>query len=58
MDLVVNFKDERINANCAIVREKIIAFENYNQDMTKAQVVTICNEIITAMIDILQMTQE
>jgi hypothetical protein len=48
----------RINAKCAEVREKLIAFENYNQDMSKAQVIKLCSEIISSMFDILEMTEE
>jgi hypothetical protein len=56
--LPVNFTDERINAKCAAVKERLIAFEYHNQEMTKAQIIKLCGEIINAMFDILEMTEE
>jgi hypothetical protein len=58
MSEVFELKDERINEKCAAVREKLIAFEYHNQEMTKAQVIKLCSEIINAMFDILELTEE
>jgi hypothetical protein len=56
--LPINFMDERVNARCLEVKEKLIAFEYHNQEMTKAQIFKLCGEIINAMFDILEMTEE
>ena len=58
MELVTNFKDARIDAKCVLVREKLVAFETYYQEMSKAQLIKLCNEIIATMIDILELTEE
>jgi hypothetical protein len=50
--------EARINAKCLAVKEKLIAFEYHNQEMTKAQIIKLCGEIINAMFDILEMTEE
>ena len=48
----------RIDAKCASVRDKILAFENHQNEMSKTQIIKLCNEIIGAMIDILEMVDE
>jgi len=55
---VVHFKDERTNAQCLKVKEKLIAFDYHQNEMTKAQIIKLCSEIIGMMFDVLEFTEE
>jgi hypothetical protein len=55
---VSEFKDQRIDRKCSEVRERLLALHNHEQEMSKAQVLQLCRQIMMAMINIIEMLDE
>jgi hypothetical protein len=56
MSEVFALKDEKVDRQLAAVRE--LKFETYQQGMTKTQLIALCNEIISALLEILESYEE
>jgi hypothetical protein len=56
--MLLELKERKIERACAIVRGQLVALHSYQSDMSKDQVLKICNDIISEMLDILEMVQE
>jgi hypothetical protein len=55
---VSEFNDHRIDRKCSEVRERLLALHNHEQEMSKAQVLQLCRQIMMAMINIIEMLDE
>jgi hypothetical protein len=55
---VLELNDHKIERSCAIVRGQLVALQGYQDDMSKEQVLKICKDIISGMMDILEMMEE
>jgi hypothetical protein len=55
-DIIV-LSDERMDAKCASVKELILAFENHQGEMSRTQIIRVCNDIIKQMIEMLEILE-
>jgi hypothetical protein len=55
---VFELKDQRIDRKGAEVRERLVALHNHQDEMSKAQVLQLCRQIMMAMINIIEMLDE
>jgi hypothetical protein len=58
MPYVSEFNDHRIDRKCSEVRERLLALHNHEQEMSKAEVLKLCRQIMMAMINIIEMLDE
>jgi hypothetical protein len=54
----LELNDHKIERSCAIIRGQLVALHSYSESMSKEQVLKICKDIISGMMDILEMMEE
>jgi hypothetical protein len=52
---VLDLNERKIERACEIVRGQLVALQAYQDEMTKEQVLKVCKDIISGMLDILEM---
>jgi hypothetical protein len=58
MSSVVVLKDEAIERKYLMVRDYMLALQNHNEFMSKKQVLNLCRDIITGLMDILELLDD
>jgi hypothetical protein len=53
--MLLELNDSRVDRSCASVREKLIALHNHQDEMSKAQIVQLFEEVILNLMDIVEM---
>jgi hypothetical protein len=55
MPAILDLNERKIERACEIVRGQLVALQAYQDEMTKEQVLKVCKDIISGMLDILEM---
>jgi hypothetical protein len=54
---VLELDDSRVERKRQLVRQQLITLHNHSDEMSKSQIVQICHEIVSGMIDLLEMLE-
>jgi hypothetical protein len=55
---VLILKHEAIERKCLLVRDYLITLDNHNESMSKKQVLNLCRDLITGLLDILELIDD
>jgi hypothetical protein len=55
---VLELNDARVDQKRQLVRQQLITLHNHQDEMTKSQIVELCHEIISSMLDLLDLIDE
>lgn len=53
--LIFELEEERIDRKCAAIKEQLLVLQNHKHEMPRDKVVTLCEDIMFLMIDLIEL---